>query len=51
MPKRDTVRVVLSPEQKEIPNNNCRKLGESESETLHIAFLVHVKESAADNLV
>jgi hypothetical protein len=49
VPKRDIVRVVLSPEQKEIPNNNCRKLGESE--TLHIAFLVHVKESAADNLV
>jgi len=36
--KKHIVRVVLSLEQKEILDNICRKLGQSESETLRISF-------------
>lgn len=38
------MRVVLSPQHKEILDNICSKLGQSESETLRIAFLEYAKD-------
>ena len=43
MPRKQIVRVVLSPQHKEILDNICMKLGQSESETLRIAFLEYAK--------
>jgi hypothetical protein len=41
--KKHIVRVVLSPQQKELLDRICHKLGQSESETLRIAFLEYAK--------
>jgi hypothetical protein len=41
--RKSIVRVVLSPQHKEILDNICRKLGQSESETLRMAFLEYAK--------
>jgi len=41
--KKSVVKVVLSPQHKEILDNICMKLGQSESETLRIAFLDYAK--------
>jgi uncharacterized protein (DUF927 family) len=41
--KKHIVRVVLSPQQKELLDWICHKLGQSESETLRIAFLEYAK--------
>jgi len=41
--RKHIVKVVLSLEQKEILDNICRKMGQSESETLRIAFLEYAK--------
>ena len=43
MPRKQIVRVVLSPQHKEILDNICMKLGQSESETLRVAFLEYAK--------
>ena len=43
MMKKCIVRVVLSPQHKEILDSICRKLGQSESETLRMAFLEYAK--------
>ncbi|MCL6579850.1 MAG: ribbon-helix-helix protein, CopG family [Candidatus Bathyarchaeota archaeon] len=42
--KKCIVRVVLSPQHKEILDNICRKLGQSESETLRMAFLQYAEK-------
>jgi hypothetical protein len=39
MPRKSIVRVVLSPQHKETLDIICRRLGQSESETLRMAFL------------
>jgi len=41
--KKHIVRVVLSPQQKELLDKICQKPGQSESETLRIAFLEYAK--------
>jgi len=41
--KKNIVKVVLSRQHKEILEDICRKLGQSESETLRIAFLEYAK--------
>jgi hypothetical protein len=41
--KKHIVRVVLSKQQKELLDRICQKLGQSESETLRIAFLEYAK--------
>jgi hypothetical protein len=41
--KKHIVRVVLSQQQKELLDKICQKLGQSESETLRIAFLEYAK--------
>jgi len=41
--RKSIVRVVLSSQRKGILDNICRKLGQSESETLRIAFLEYAK--------
>lgn len=43
VPRKSIVRVVLSPQHKEILDNICTKLGQSESETLRVAFLEYAK--------
>jgi uncharacterized protein (DUF927 family) len=43
LPRNCIVRVVLSPQHKEILDNICVKLGQSESETLRVAFLEYAK--------
>jgi hypothetical protein len=43
MPRKHVVRVVLSPQHKEMLENICVKLGQSESETLRVAFLDYAK--------
>ncbi len=43
MPKKNIVRVVLSSQHKEILDNICVKLGQSESETLRIAFIEYAR--------
>jgi len=42
--KKLVVRVVLSPQHKELLDKICVKLGQSESETMRIAFLQYAKE-------
>lgn len=44
MPKRDIVRVVLSKQQREILKQIAEKLGQSESETLRMAFLQYAEK-------
>jgi hypothetical protein len=41
--RKHIVRVVLSPQHKELLDRICQKLGQSESETLRIAFLEYAK--------
>jgi uncharacterized transporter YbjL len=41
--KKHIVRVVLSPQQKELLDRICQKLGQSESETMRVAFLEYAK--------
>jgi hypothetical protein len=43
-PKRYVVKVLLSPEHKQLLDKICVKLGQSESETLRIAFIQYAKE-------
>ncbi|MEM2107907.1 MAG: ribbon-helix-helix protein, CopG family [Candidatus Bathyarchaeia archaeon] len=43
MARKHIVRVVLSPQHKELLDHICAKLGQSESETLRIAFLDYAK--------
>jgi len=43
LPRKHIVRVVLSPQHKEILDDICIKLGQSESETMRIAFLEYAK--------
>jgi hypothetical protein len=47
VPRKYIVRVVLSPQHKEILDNICVKLGQSESETLRVAFLEYAKSISA----
>jgi hypothetical protein len=42
--KKYIVRVVLSPQHKELLDKICQKLGQSESETLRIAFLRYAEK-------
>jgi len=42
--KKCIARVVLSPQHKEILDNICRRRGQSESETLRMAFLKYAKK-------
>jgi hypothetical protein len=42
--KKLVVRVVLSPQHKELLDKICVKLRQSESETMRIAFLQYAKE-------
>jgi hypothetical protein len=42
--RKHIVRVVLSPQQKELLDRICQKLGQSESETLRIAFLRYAEK-------
>jgi hypothetical protein len=42
--KKHIVRVVLSPQQKELLDKICQKLGQSESETMRIAFLQYAEK-------
>lgn len=43
MARKHIVRVVLSPQHKEVLDQICEKLGQSESETMRIAFLEYAK--------
>ncbi|MEM3536673.1 MAG: ribbon-helix-helix protein, CopG family [Candidatus Bathyarchaeia archaeon] len=43
MAKKHIVRVVLSPQHKELLDRICLKLGQSESETMRVAFLEYAK--------
>jgi hypothetical protein len=43
LPRKHIVRVVLSPQHKEILDDICLKLGQSESETLRVAFLEYAR--------
>jgi hypothetical protein len=43
MAKKHIVRVVLSPQHKELLDKICLKLGQSESETMRVAFLEYAK--------
>ena len=42
--KKNIVKVVLSRQHKEILEDICRKLGQSESETLRMAFLQYAEK-------
>ena len=44
MAKKYIVRVVLSPQHKELLDRICERLGQSESETLRIAFLQYAEK-------
>jgi hypothetical protein len=44
LPKRYVVKVLLSPQHKQLLDKICVKLGQSESETLRIAFIQYAKE-------
>jgi hypothetical protein len=44
VPRKSIVRVVLSPQHKEILDVICLKLGQSESETLRMAFLQYAEK-------
>jgi hypothetical protein len=41
--RKHIVRVVLSPQHKELLDQICETLGQSESETLRVAFLEYAK--------
>jgi hypothetical protein len=41
--RKHIVRVVLSPQHKELLDRICQKLGQSESETMRVAFLEYAK--------
>jgi hypothetical protein len=43
LPKKPIVRVVLSKEQREILDKIAAKLGQSESETMRMAFMEYAK--------
>jgi hypothetical protein len=43
VPRKSIVKVVLSPQRKEILDYICWKLGQSESETLRIAFIEYAR--------
>jgi hypothetical protein len=43
LPRKYIARVVLSPQHKEILDNICARLGQSESETLRVAFLEYAR--------
>ena len=43
LPRRDIVKVVLSRQQREILDVICQRLGQSESETLRVAFLEYAR--------
>jgi hypothetical protein len=43
LPRKDIVKVVLSRQQREILDVICRKLGQSESETLRVAFMEYAR--------
>jgi hypothetical protein len=42
--RKHIVRVVLSPQHKELLDQICEKLGQSESETLRMAFLQYAEK-------
>ena len=42
--QKQIVRVVLSPQHKELLDKICEKLGQSESETLRMAFLQYAEK-------
>jgi hypothetical protein len=42
--RKHIVRVVLSPQHKELLDRICEKLGQSESETMRIAFLQYAEK-------
>lgn len=44
MAKKHIVRVVLSKQQKELLDRICFKLGQSESETMRVAFLQYAEK-------
>jgi hypothetical protein len=44
VPRKSIVRVVLSPQHREILDLICRKLGQSESETMRMAFLQYAEK-------
>jgi hypothetical protein len=44
LPKRYVVKVLLSPQHKQLLDKICAKLGQSESETLRMAFMQYAKE-------
>lgn len=44
LPKKPIVKVVLSKEQREILDKIAAKLGQSESETMRMAFMEYAKE-------
>ena len=44
MPKKPIVRVVLSREQREVLDRIAARLGQSESETMRMAFMEYAKE-------
>lgn len=44
MARKQIVRVVLSPQHKELLDRICEKLGQSESETLRIVFLQYAEK-------
>ena len=44
MAKKHIVRVVLSPQHKELLDRICEKLGQSESETMRMAFLQYAEK-------
>ncbi|MEM1564039.1 MAG: ribbon-helix-helix protein, CopG family [Candidatus Bathyarchaeia archaeon] len=44
MARKHIVRVVLSPQHKELLDKICERLGQSESETLRIAFLQYAEK-------
>ena len=43
LPRRDIVKVILSRQQKEILDVICARLGQSESETLRVAFMEYAR--------
>jgi hypothetical protein len=42
--RKQIVRVVLSPQHKELLDKICEKLGQSESETIRMAFLQYAEK-------
>jgi len=44
LPKRYVVKVLLSPQHKQLLDKICVKLGQSESETLRMAFMQYAEK-------